>query len=107
VGPKGSKISGGEKQRVAVARALLRKPQIFLMDEGTSALDRETEKRVQENLDNRLKGKTMISIAHRIETIENSDCIFLFQNGTLVEQGKYVELMKKKSSFEKFVRGAE
>jgi ATP-binding cassette, subfamily B (MDR/TAP), member 1 len=65
-GIKGSKLSGGEKQRVACARAVLKKPQVFLMDEGTSALDRDTEHRVQNNIDKSLKGITLVSIAHRI-----------------------------------------
>ena len=89
VGPKGSNISGGEKQRTAIARALLREPRIFVLDEGTSALDRETEKTVQQNLDSYFKGCTSINVAHRLETIENCDRIFLMKDGYLLEQGTF------------------
>ena len=105
VGSKASKLSGGEKQRVACARALLRKPRVFLMDEGTSALDRETERKVQASIDGKLRGVTAINVAHRMETIENSDMIFLFEEGRLVESGKYAEMMARKSHFYRFVQG--
>jgi ATP-binding cassette subfamily B (MDR/TAP) protein 1 len=104
-GLKGSKVSGGEKQRLACARALLKKPRLFLMDEGTSALDPETEKRVQRNLDERLKGVTTVNIAHRFETIENSDVIFLFEEGRVVEQGTFRAMMERREHFYKFVQG--
>lgn len=105
VGSKASKLSGGEKQRVACARAILRKPRVFLMDEGTSALDRETERMVQENIDDSLRGVTTINVAHRMETIENSDMIYLFEEGQLVESGRYSEMMCRKSRFYMFVQG--
>ena len=73
MGVKGSHISGGQKQRIAIARTILRNPQNLLLDEATSALDRDNEERVQSSLDEMMKGKTVISIAHRIETIKNSD----------------------------------
>jgi ABC-type multidrug transport system fused ATPase/permease subunit len=75
------------------------------MDEGTSALDKHTEKRVQNSLDKEFQGKTMVSIAHRIETILNSDQIFVFDSGELKEQGKYDDLMAKKEFFYNFARG--
>lgn len=84
VGVKGSHISGGQKQRVAVARAILRNPSKLLLDEATSALDRVNEKKVQDSLDEIMIGKTVISVAHRIETIKNSDCIFVFEKGEIV-----------------------
>jgi ATP-binding cassette subfamily B (MDR/TAP) protein 1 len=84
VGSKGSNISGGEKQRTAIARALLREPRIFILDEGTSALDRETEKIVQMNLDQFFTGCTSINVAHRLETIENCDRIFLMKDGSIL-----------------------
>lgn len=84
---------------MACARAILRKPQIFLMDEGTSALDRDTERKLQENIDKRLKGITSINIAHRIETIMNSDVIFMLEEGRIVEKGRYEEMMERKKHF--------
>lgn len=89
VGVKGSHISGGQKQRVAIARTILRNPQMLLLDEATSALDRVNEVKVQESLDKIMQGRTVISIAHRIETIKNSDRIFMFEKGIIVESGTY------------------
>lgn len=89
VGVKGSHISGGQKQRVAIARAILRDPSILFLDEATSALDSVNEKKVQACLDEIMKGKTTISIAHRIDTIKNSDEIYVFNKGTVVEKGRY------------------
>ena len=84
VGVKGSHISGGQKQRVAIARVVLRKPCVLLLDEATSALDSANEKRVQDSLDRLMWGKTNITIAHRIETIKNSDKIVVFHQGAIV-----------------------
>lgn len=75
------------------------------MDEGTSALDRETEKRIQQNIDNKLKGITTVTVAHRLETIENSDIIFLIEEGKIVERGKYKQMYDQKQYFYKFVQG--
>ena len=99
VGPGGgTQISGGQKQRIAIARALLRNPQVLLLDEATSALDNESEKLVQETIDQLAvsSGNLMtISIAHRLSTIRNSDKIFVFSKGDLVEEGQHDELMNK------------
>lgn len=84
VGVKGSHISGGQKQRVAIARVVLRKPCVLLLDEATSALDSANQKRVQDSLDRLMWGKTSITIAHRIETIKNSDKIVVFHQGAIV-----------------------
>lgn len=89
MGLKGSHISGGQKQRVAIARAILRNPEILLLDEATSALDAENERKVQESLDNIMSRKTTLTIAHRIETIKNSDTIYVFEKGEVVESGTY------------------
>lgn len=83
VGPKGSHMSGGQKQRIAIARAILRKPTVLLLDEATSALDPENEVKVQHSLDSIMKGKTVLNISHRLETIENSSMIFVLNKGRL------------------------
>jgi ATP-binding cassette subfamily B (MDR/TAP) protein 1 len=89
VGLKGLHISGGQKQRVAIARAILRNPRILLLDEATSALDAENEKIVQESLNNLMKERTTVTVAHRISTIEDSDVIFVIVKGAIVEKGNY------------------
>ena len=85
VGVMGSHISGGQKQRVAIARTILRDPQMLLLDEATSALDRINEVKVQDSLDKLMEGRTVISIAHRIETIKKFDRIFMFDKGKIAE----------------------
>jgi ATP-binding cassette subfamily B (MDR/TAP) protein 1 len=101
VGVKGSHISGGQKQRVAIARTILRNPNVLLLDEATSALDSANEKKVQESLDKIMANKTTISIAHRIDTIKNSDEIFVFEKGVIVEKGKYESLISQNGHFYK------
>lgn len=75
--------------KMAIARTILRNPQILLLDEATSALDSENEKKVQDSLDSIMQGKTVISVAHRIETIKNSDTIYMFEKGKIIESGSY------------------
>lgn len=99
VGVKGSKLSGGQKQRVAIARAVLRNPSVYLFDEATSALDSNSEKVVQEALNELSKNKTSISIAHRISTISDSDMIFVISDNKIKEQGTYDKLMELKGEF--------
>lgn len=84
---------------MAIARAMLRNPKILLLDEATSALDSNNEKLVQDSLDNMMIGKTSVSIAHRIDTIKNSDCIYVFSGGVIVESGNYKDLVDKKGHF--------
>jgi ABC-type transport system involved in Fe-S cluster assembly fused permease/ATPase subunit len=95
VGERGLKLSGGEKQRVAIARTILKAPPILILDEATSALDSHTEKEIQDALDRVSKDRTTLVIAHRLSTIVHADNILVLEQGKLVEQGKHAELMAK------------
>ena len=94
MGTKEDPVSGGEKQRLAIARAFLKDPIILLLDEATSALDKESEKGVQKSIDALQKGRTSVAVAHRLTTIQNSDMILVMENGKLVEKGTHEELLK-------------
>ncbi len=99
VGERGLKVSGGEKQRIAIARTLLKKPKIFLFDEATSSLDSKTEKNIQENLNNISKKQTTILIAHRLSTVVDADQILVLDRGEIVERGSHEILLKKKGIY--------
>lgn len=101
VGERGVKLSGGEKQRVSIARALLANKKILVLDEATSALDSETEHEIQQDLDKLLEGRTSISIAHRLSTIMKADRIIVMKRGKIVEEGTHGQLLRKKGEYYK------
>ncbi|KAJ1552098.1 ATP-binding cassette, sub-B (MDR TAP), member 4 [Nowakowskiella sp. JEL0078] len=106
VGDGGRQISGGQKQRVAIARAIIRNPRVMLLDEATSALDSESEKHVQQALDQAVAkgGRTTISIAHRLSTIQDSDVIFVLKDGKVIERGTHFELLKLEGVYTMLVK---
>ncbi len=103
IGDSGNKLSGGQKQRLSIARAVLKNPPIMILDEATSALDTESERLVQNALENMMKNRTSIVIAHRLSTIQNADQIVVMQKGEVVEKGRHQELMDQKGVYHKLV----
>ena len=95
VGERGLKLSGGEKQRVAIARTILKAPPILVLDEATSALDSHTEGEIQDALDRVSKGRTTLVIAHRLSTVVNADQILVLDKGVVAERGRHEELLAK------------
>ena len=102
IGEDGVRLSGGEKQRISIARAMLKKSPIILLDEATSSLDAETEKKIQDALNVLTTNKTSIVIAHRLSTILNSDNIYVIQSGNVMDSGKHEELLKKSKIYKNF-----
>lgn len=101
IGENGAKLSGGQKQRIAIARAVLQNPQILVLDEATSALDSATEKTVNTALENLMKDRTTIIIAHRLYLTKNADTIYVLNHGKVVEQGSHEELLELKQNYYK------
>lgn len=101
VGERGLKLSGGEKQRIAIARVLLKKPALYIFDEATSALDTQTERDIQNNLEEISAGATSVTIAHRLSTVVNSDMIIVLDQGVIAEQGTHAELLERNGIYYK------
>ena len=99
----GSSISGGQKQRAAIARSLIRKPDVLLLDEATSALDTYSEKLVQAAIDGVRSGRTVVMIAHRLSTVRNADRIIVVDRGNIKEEGTHSDLLKQKGIYAKML----
>lgn len=103
IGDRGSRLSGGQRQRISIARAILKNPPILILDEATSALDTESEKLVQEALENLMKDRTTLVVAHRLSTIRNADLICVLHEGQIVEQGTHTELLAKNGYYRRLI----
>jgi ATP-binding cassette subfamily B protein len=104
---RGGNLSGGQRQRLALARMFLKDPAILILDEGTSALDNISERRVREAIEKLRAGRTVIMVAHRLTTLNETDRIFVFDQGRVVEEGSYAELVARDGVFSELVRSAE
>jgi subfamily B ATP-binding cassette protein MsbA len=103
IGDRGSKLSGGERQRLTIARAVLKNPPILILDEATSSLDTESERLVQDAINNMMQNRTSIVIAHRLSTIRHADEIIVLQKGEIVERGNHDQLMEQNGFYRKLV----
>ncbi|MCY1527499.1 putative multidrug export ATP-binding/permease protein [compost metagenome] len=103
VGDRGNKLSGGQKQRICIARAVLANPPIMLLDEATSALDTESEKLVQEALNNLMQNRTSIVIAHRLSTIQHADVIVVIDKGEILETGNHSQLLSQNGLYKRLI----
>ena len=102
IGENGVKLSGGEKQRLSIARAFLKQSKIILLDEATSSLDSDTEEKIQKAIEELIHNKTTIVIAHRLSTILNSDRIYVMEKGKVLDYGKHDELLIKSNAYKNF-----
>jgi subfamily B ATP-binding cassette protein MsbA len=107
IGDRGAKLSGGERQRLTIARAIVKNPPILILDEATSSLDTESEKLVQDAINNMMLNRTSIVIAHRLSTIRHADEIIVLEKGTIVERGNHEELMQRRGYYYKLVQMQE
>ncbi len=105
VGENGVLMSGGQRQRIAIARAVLKDAPILILDEATSALDSESERLVQQGLENLMRGRSTMVIAHRLSTVERADCILVLDEGRVVEWGTHQELLAREGLYSTFYRG--
>jgi ATP-binding cassette subfamily B protein len=99
VGERGVKLSGGQRQRIAIARAILKNAPILILDEATSALDSVTERKIQQGLDNLMKGRTVVVVAHRLSTIAHMDRILVFDAGKIIEDGNHKALLEQNGHY--------
>lgn len=104
IGNEGIGMSGGQKQRLMIARAVYKNPDFIFFDEATSSLDANNEKVIMENLNQFFEGKTAVVIAHRLSTVKNADQIVVMEHGSIIEQGNHTELINQKGSYYNLVR---